>query len=233
MAPLFIALSLLVGTAVFYKILFWMDRGLDIPMGSEIVKRFRKLLIYFIFAVFYITVLSHLTNLYVTKNHGYEFFLLFSLNTYSLLFWGCQMIIGTLFPLLILYNKKLSESAVGVLYASILVLFGGFTMLYIIIISGQAFPLDLFPGYSESSSFYDGVEAAYIPSVYELMLGLGGVGISAAIYLFAIMVLDFTPKSLDNDAIALAGIPDPEPKIEETKEELSEEKQDNEQPKAD
>ena len=65
------------------------------------------------------------------------------------------------------------------------------------------------------------------------MLGLGGVGISAAIYLFAIMVLDFTPKSLDNDAIALAGIPDPEPKIEETKEELSEEKQDNEQPKAD
>ena len=47
LAPLFIALSLLVGTAVFYKILFWMDRGLDIPMGSEIVKRFRKLLIYF------------------------------------------------------------------------------------------------------------------------------------------------------------------------------------------
>ena len=40
LAPLFIALSLLVGTAVFYKILFWMDRGLDIPMGSEIVKRF-------------------------------------------------------------------------------------------------------------------------------------------------------------------------------------------------
>ena len=74
------------------------------------------------------------------------------------------------------------------------------------------------------------------------MLGLGGVGISAAIYLFAIMVLDFTPKSLDNDAIALAGIPDPEPKIEEnkeepadeeSKEELSEENQDNKQPKAD
>ena len=56
------------------------------------------------------------------------------------------------------------------------------------------------------------------------------------------MVLDFTPKSLDNDTIALAGIPDPEPKIEEnkeepadeeSKEELSEENQDNKQPKAD
>ena len=72
-------------------------------------------------------------------------------------------------------------------------------MLYIIIISGQAYPLDLFPGYTETSSFYDGAIAAYTPSVYELMLGLGGVGISAAIYIFAVMILDFTPKNLDDE----------------------------------
>ena len=224
LAPLFIALSLLVGTAFFYKILFWMDRGLGIPLGSEIIKRFRKLLVYFIFTVFYITILSHLTNLYVTKNHGYEFFLLFSGNIYTFLFWGCQMIIGTLFPLLILYNKKLSKSASGLLYASILVLFGGFSMLYVIIISGQAFPLDLFPGYIEKSSFFDGVEATYVPSIYEFMLGLGGVGIAAAIYLFAIMVLDFTPRSLDNAATAMANVPEPV-----TEEQLEEEKESQEE----
>ena len=72
-------------------------------------------------------------------------------------------------------------------------------MLYIIIVSGQAYPLDLFPGYTETSSFYDGAIAEYTPSVYELMLGLGGVGISAAIYIFAIMILDFTPKNLDDE----------------------------------
>jgi molybdopterin-containing oxidoreductase family membrane subunit len=72
-------------------------------------------------------------------------------------------------------------------------------MLYIIIISGQAYPLDLFPGYTETSSFYDGAIAAYTPSVYEIMLGLGGVGISAAIYIFAIMILDFTPRYLDDE----------------------------------
>lgn len=74
-------------------------------------------------------------------------------------------------------------------------------MLYIIIISGQAYPLDLFPGYNESSTFYDGVISAYTPSIYEVMLGLGGVGISAAIYIFAIMVLDFTPTNLDDKHI--------------------------------
>ena len=199
MAPLFIALSLLLGTAIFYKILFWMDKGLGVRLGPEIISRFRKLLIYFTFAVFYITILSHLTSLYVTKNHGFEFFLLFSKNIYTFLFWFCQIGIGTLLPLIILYNEKLSKSSFGVLLASTLVIFGSFTMLYIIIISGQAYPLDLFPGYTETSSFYDGAIAAYTPSVYEIMLGLGGVGISAAIYIFAIMILDFTPRYLDDE----------------------------------
>ncbi|MAZ79267.1 MAG: molybdopterin oxidoreductase [Gammaproteobacteria bacterium] len=198
-APLFIALSLLMGTAIFYSILFWMDRGLGVPLGSQIISRFRRLLIYFIFTVFYITILSHLTSLYVTKNHDFEFFLLFSENIYTLLFWVCQIGIGTIIPLIILYNKKLSISPLGILLASLLVIFGGFTMLYIIIVSGQAYPLDLFPGYTETSSFYDGAIAEYTPSVYELMLGLGGVGISAAIYIFAIMILDFTPKNLDDE----------------------------------
>ena len=198
-APLFIALSLLMGTAIFYKILFWMDRGLGVPLGAEIISRFRKLLIYFIFTVLYITVLAHLTSLYITKNHDFEFFLLFSENIYTFLFWVGQIGLGTIIPLVILYNKKLSKSALGILLASILVILGGFIMLYIIIISGQSYPLDLFPGYNESSTFYDGAISAYTPSIYEVMLGLGGVGISAAIYIFAIMVLDFTPKNLGDE----------------------------------
>ena len=109
LAPLFIALSLLLGTAIFYKVLFWMNKGLNIPLGSEIILRFRKLLIYFTFAVFYLTILSHLTNLYATKHHEYEFFLLFSGNIYTILFWIGQILIGTFIPLLILYSKNLQS----------------------------------------------------------------------------------------------------------------------------
>ena len=201
LAPLFIALSLLLGTAIFYKVLFWMNKGLNIPLGSEIILRFRKLLIYFTFAVFYLTILSHLTNLYATKHHEYEFFLLFSGNIYTILFWIGQILIGTFIPLLILYSKNFSTTTMGLLISSALIILGGFFQLYVIIISGQAFPLDLFPGYTESSSFQDGIISPYTPSMYEFMLGLGGIGISAVIYIFAIMILDFTPKSLDNDAL--------------------------------
>ena len=201
LAPLFIALSLLLGTAIFYKVLFWMNKGLNIPLGSEIILRFRKLLIYFTFSVFYLTILSHLTNLYATKHHEYEFFLLFSGNIYTILFWIGQILIGTFVPLLILYSKNFSTTKMGLLISSALIILGGFFQLYVIIISGQAFPLDLFPGYTESSSFQDGIISPYTPSMYEFMLGLGGIGISAVIYIFAIMILDFTPKSLDNDAL--------------------------------
>lgn len=201
LAPLFIALSLLLGTAIFYKVLFWMNKGLNIPLGSEIILRFRKLLIYFTFAVFYLTILSHLTNLYATKHHEYEFFLLFSGNIYTILFWIGQILIGTFIPLLILYSKNFSTTKMGLLISSALIILGGFFQLYVIIISGQAFPLDLFPGYTESSSFQDGIISPYTPSMYEFMLGLGGIGISAVIYIFAIMILDFTPKSLDNEAL--------------------------------
>lgn len=201
LAPLFIALSLLLGTAIFYKVLFWMNKGLNIPLGSEIILRFRKLLIYFTFAVFYLTIISHLTNLYATKHHEYEFFLLFSGNIYTILFWIGQILIGTFIPLLILYSKNFSTTKMGLLISSALIILGGFFQLYVIIISGQAFPLDLFPGYTESSSFQDGIISPYTPSMYEFMLGLGGIGISAVIYIFAIMILDFTPKSLDNDAL--------------------------------
>ena len=201
LAPLFIALSLLLGTAIFYKVLFWMNKGSNIPLGSEIILRFRKLLIYFTFAVFYLTILSHLTNLYATKHHEYEFFLLFSGNIYTILFWIGQILIGTFIPLLILYSKNFSTTKMGLLISSALIILGGFFQLYVIIISGQAFPLDLFPGYTESSSFQDGIISPYTPSMYEFMLGLGVIGISAVIYIFAIMILDFTPKSLDNDAL--------------------------------
>ena len=49
-----------------------------------------------------------------------------------------------------------------------LVLIGGFAQVYVIIIGGQAFPLEIFPGKQIiESSFYDGVVNHYHPSLPE------------------------------------------------------------------
>jgi molybdopterin-containing oxidoreductase family membrane subunit len=68
--------------------------------------------------------------------------------------------------------------------------------MYTIIIGGQAYPLEMFPGYEVSSTFFDGVVNDYTPSIYEIALGVGGVAISLVIVAFIIKVLPFLPTSL-------------------------------------
>ena len=58
---------------------------------------------------------------------------------------------------------------------------------------GQAYPLEIFPGYEVTSSFRDGAVAAYAPSVPEVLLGLGGVAAAFLITVVAIQVFDIVP----------------------------------------
>ena len=71
---------------------------------------------------------------------------------------------------------------------------GAFALLYVFIIGGQAFPLELFPGYATTSRFGDGQVRAYAPSLPEIVLGFGGVGIAFLITLVGVRVLDFLPQ---------------------------------------
>jgi molybdopterin-containing oxidoreductase family membrane subunit len=71
--------------------------------------------------------------------------------------------------------------------------------LYVIIIGGQAYPINLFPGMEVSSSFYDGIVASYSPSLPEFLLGLGGVGVTLLLLTIAIAALKFLPASLADD----------------------------------
>ena len=150
-------------------------------------------------AVLYFTILFHITNLYVTTHHDYQYFLLFSSNIYSNLFWFGQIIIGLFLPLYLVTAKKFDDCWNIILLSSVLIILGGFIQLYVIIISGQAFPLDIFPGYIESSSFGDGEIARYIPSIYEFMLGFGGIAIALSIFIIGILSLEFIPESLKDD----------------------------------
>ena len=201
LAPLFIAMSLLFGTAIFIKALYFLRVSFDLQTGEIIYKRLKKLLTYFILAVFYFTILFHITNLYATTHHDYEFFLLFSGNIYTYLFWVGNILVGTFIPLYLITSKKFFGCWNILLLASSLIIIGGFIHLYVIIVSGQAFPLDIFPGYIESSTFGDGVIATYAPSIYEIMLGFGGVAIASAVFILGILSLEFIPESLEDEQI--------------------------------
>jgi molybdopterin-containing oxidoreductase family membrane subunit len=196
LAPMFIVMSFAFGLAIFILLLmlsFRLDqRELD---GSQL-QRLRKLLGIFIAGVFYFVVVFHLTKLYGTQNHDFERFILVDGGIYTLLFWLVQIGLGNLLPLALIYAPRLQGSNPTLVIACLLVILGAFAQLYVIIVGGQAFPMDIFPGYVVESSFFDGAIGKYSPSLWEFLLGLGGVSSAALIALLGIRVLPIMPEGL-------------------------------------
>jgi len=88
------------------------------------------------------------------------------------------------------------KSIFALFSASLFAIIGGFIQLYIIIIGGQSYPLQLFPNAETSSSFYDGVFHQYSATLPEYLLGLGGIGISFCLVLIGIKIFRMLPSSL-------------------------------------
>ena len=82
----------------------------------------------------------------------------------------------------------------GVIVASVLVVLGGLAQMFVTIVGGQAFPLEIFPGYAISSSFQDGIVNSYSPVLGEFALGFGGIALAFLITVVAVRVLRFLPQ---------------------------------------
>lgn len=196
LAPMFIVMSFAFGLAIFILLLLLSFRLDQRELDASQLQRLRKLLGIFIAGVFYFVVVFHLTKLYGTQNHDFERFILIEGGIYTQLFWLVQIGLGSLLPLALIYAPRLQGSSSALVSACLLVILGAFAQLYVIIVGGQAFPLDIFPGYIAESSFFDGAIGEYSPSLWEFLLGLGGIGCAALIALLGIRVLPIMPEGL-------------------------------------
>ncbi|MCS6787362.1 MAG: polysulfide reductase NrfD [Thiobacillaceae bacterium] len=192
-APMFILYSFTYGMAVFMVVQSIMYKWNDIQVDARILAKMKNLLAIFIAASLYFTAVLHLTNLYYAKQWEFERFILLEGGVYTWMFWAGQVLLGGVLPLILLFSP-LARHPATVFVAALLVILGGHCQMYVTIIGGQAFPLDLFPGWAESSSFYDGQIHPYTPTIWELLLGLGGIAIAFLITTVAVRVLGFLPQ---------------------------------------
>tara|TARA_B100001971_G_scaffold83478_1_gene76854 strand:+ start:691 stop:1881 length:1191 start_codon:yes stop_codon:yes gene_type:complete len=198
MAPLFIVMSLSFGTALTLLIgmlIFWINGA---TMDPALAQKLRRLLGFFVIGVAYLVAVDHLTKLYVTGHHQLEQFILVDGGIYTLLFWGVQILLGTMVPAILLLLPRFCQRGY-LIAAALLVVVGALTQVYVLIIGGQVFPLELFPGYSVTSTFYDGVIADYTPSLAELALGMGGMGLAVLVTLIGIRILPFVPVQMTGE----------------------------------
>jgi len=195
MAPLFIVMSLSFGTALTLLIgmlIFWINGA---TMDPALAQKLRRLLGFFVIGVAYLVAVDHLTKLYVTGHHQLEQFILVDGGIYTLLFWGVQILLGTVVPAILLLLPRFCQRGY-LIAAALLVVVGALAQVYVLIIGGQVFPLELFPGYSVTSTFYDGVIADYTPSLAELALGMGGMGLAVLVTLIGVRILPFVPVQM-------------------------------------
>jgi molybdopterin-containing oxidoreductase family membrane subunit len=199
LAPKFIVFSLLYGTAIYVLVLMaaygWGQRAL----GDEVLRRLKNMLVIFIAASFYMTLVYHLTNIYFARQWDFERFILLEGGIYTTLFWLGQVVIGYALPFILLVAPNTRSNRAALIAASVMIVVGALAQMYVTIVGGQAFPLELFPGFTEKSSFFDGEIHAYAPSHWEWMLGIGGLAIALAMVVFAVKILRILPESLADD----------------------------------
>ncbi|OFZ94961.1 MAG: molybdopterin oxidoreductase [Betaproteobacteria bacterium RIFCSPLOWO2_02_67_12] len=201
LAPLFIVMSFSYGLAIFVLVLMaacgWSGRAL----GDVVLNRLRNLLGVFVATVLYFVAVYHLTNLYIARQHEVERFMLWDGGIYPALFWIGQVLIGGILPLALLFGIASRRATAG---AAACVIAGGLAQVYVLIIGGQAYPQLMFPEKEVSSSFFDGVVAAYAPSLPEVALSAGGVALALALTAVALKVLPFLPRSLADGDVGSA-----------------------------
>ena len=196
LAPLFIVMSFAFGLAVFVLVLMAACRGTGRVLGAAMLGRLGNLLGVFVAAVLYFVLVYHLTNLYMTRQHDVERFLLLDGGIYTALFWIGHVLVGGIVPLVLLFSPATRGVPRAIAGAAACVILGGLAQVYVLIIGGQAYPQEIFPDKDVSSTFFDGVIAPYAPSLPEVALGVGGVALALTLTVVALKVLPFLPESM-------------------------------------
>ncbi|HAT50139.1 MAG: polysulfide reductase NrfD [Magnetococcales bacterium] len=189
--PMFVAVSLTSGTALSTILLVSTYRRTGRHMDEKLVFGLRNALIFFTLLVGYLFVVEKFTKMYSPAFYDVELWLFTGpwAKLYWFGVWGCCVI----FPLMILFNGRWGNTVHGVMAASGITVVGVFAFVAHVLLAGQSFPFDMFPGYQLSSVFLDGVDAVYTPALVEFALGFGGIALSGILFLLGIKFFRLLP----------------------------------------
>jgi len=105
-------------------------------------------------------------------------------------FWGCQIGMGVVIPLAILFHPRLSKTVSGVLVAAASVVIGVFFERFYLVIPGAAYPLHYYPGKIEGVW---GVTGAFPITPVETMLSVGIIALLGLLFVLGLKFLELLP----------------------------------------
>lgn len=135
-APLFLVSGAIAGLAM---ILLFANLLNKYSPQDGVMQILRKTLI--ILIVIDIFLLSDMYVLYVGLQEAHEVALLILVGRFAFLFWGVELLLGSILPIVFLSIAKLGNTKTYQIIASLLSIIGVYTMRYIIVIVGQYLPI--------------------------------------------------------------------------------------------
>jgi len=200
--PLFIALSLSLGLAMYiislYKAQCAAQRPFSAACTDELAGRLRTLLAVLVSITFYMVLALHLIGWNSPSLRDFERFTLCTGGVFPILLWGGFGLLGTAIPLALLLLPPFRTCKCRLPAAAIGVTLGSLALMYVLVIAPQVYPMDLFPGKVVTDAFY-GQAAPYNSTVLEWLVGLCGLGLAGVIMLLGIRILPVLPDNAADD----------------------------------
>jgi len=190
--PSFVAAALSSGAALMIIVLVSLFKLTRRRLDLGLIVWLGRLMAVFIVVAMYVILIENLHRVYVVDSRQAGLYFLFG-GYHSVLFWGGMILMGSVIPALLLFKRKTGTSLGWIVFSSVLVVIGVLCERYLIVIPGESYPPELFPGMEITSSpLVEGI-ATYNISIFEVFQTLGVIGIIGLVFLLGIKYLAMVP----------------------------------------
>ena len=188
----FVAAALSSGAALMILVIVTLFRCTRRPLDLGLIIWLGRLLAVFVVLAMYVILIENLHRMYLIQSREAGYYFLFG-GFHSFLFWGGLIVVGSIIPALLLFNRKTGTSLRWIVFSSVLVVIGVLCERYLIVIPGQTFAPHLFPGMEITNSVLDEGIAVYSMNYLEVFQALGVFGIIGIMLVLGIMIFAMVP----------------------------------------
>ena len=190
----FLAAALTSGLALLIVMVILTLKFSGRDVKREVITSLGSMLSFFIIILLILIVVDKLTHFY-SPDRGATVYML--AGHFSWIFWGCQIGLGAIIPLVILFNPRLNKTIRGVGLAALSVVIGVFFERYYLVIPGAAYPQHYYPGKIEGVW---GALGSFSLTPVEIILSVGIAALLALIFVLGLKYLELLPAKESSEA---------------------------------
>lgn len=190
--PSFVAAALSSGAALMIIVLVTLFKLTNRHLDDGLVTWLGRLLAVFIVVALYMIFIENIHRYYLVESRAAASYFMFG-GFHSILFWVGLIIVGSIVPALLLFNRKTGTSIPWILFSSVLVVIGVLCERYLIVIPGETHAPELFPGMEVIGTVVNEGVATYRVSFLEVLQALGVVSLIGLLFILGLKRLQLLP----------------------------------------